>query len=97
MRELENALERALILAGDGEILPVHLAVGTVAARPSRAGELLGEGFNLDAFELELIHAAIERAGGNKTHAARLLGISRRRLYSLLASLEAGTTASDPD
>jgi two-component system response regulator HydG len=32
------------------------------------------------------VYAAIERAGGNKTLAAKLLGITRRRLYSLLAS-----------
>jgi DNA-binding NtrC family response regulator len=97
VRELENALERALILAGEGEILPAHLSVGAGAARPSRAGELIGEGFSLDAFERELIHAALERAGGNKTHAARLLGITRRRLYSLLASLDAAAAPSDPD
>jgi DNA-binding NtrC family response regulator len=88
VRELENALERALILAGDGEILAGHLTAG-VAPRGRRAADLLGEGFSLDAFERELILAALERAGGNKTHAARLLGITRRRLYSLLASMEA--------
>jgi len=47
---------------------------------------LLVEGFDLDAHERALVHAAIERAGGNKTLAAKLLGITRRRLYSLLAS-----------
>ena len=93
VRELENALERALILAGDGDVLPAHLTVGVMPARGSRAAELLGEGFSLDAFEAELIRAALERAGGNKTHAARLLGITRRRLYSLLASLEASAEA----
>jgi len=88
VREMENALERALILAGAEEIHPRHLgAGGTDSARSRRAAEVIGEGFSLDAFELELIHAAIERAGGNKTHAAKLLGISRRRLYSLLSSL----------
>src|SRR5512138_1927882 len=55
VRELENALERALILAGDGEIQPAHLNVGAGAPRTSRAGELIGEGFSLDAFERELI------------------------------------------
>ena len=84
VRELENALERALILAGEGEIQPAHLSVGAGAVRASRAGELIGEGFSLDAFELELIHAALERAGRNKTHAARLLGIGRTTLWRKL-------------
>ena len=96
VRELENALERALILAGDGGIQAAHLTGGGAASpRGRRAAELLGEGFSLDAFERELIHAALERSGGNKTHAARLLGITRRRLYSLLASLEAPPDAGD--
>ncbi len=96
VRELENALERALIFAGEGEIRPEHFAMGAGAAvRPRRPIELLADGFNLDAFERELIYAALERAGGNKTHAARMLGITRRRLYSLLASLEAGVGGDD--
>ena len=87
VRELENALERAVILAGEGEIRPDHLGGGARERAPSgRASELVGEGFSLDAFERELIHAALERAGGNKTRAAKLLGVTRRRLYSLLAS-----------
>ncbi len=91
VRELENVLERALILAGEEPIAPAHLAVGpTAGARGRRAADLLGEGFSLDGFEAELIRAALERAGGNKTEAAKLLGVTRRRLYSLLASLEAG-------
>jgi DNA-binding NtrC family response regulator len=85
VRELENALERALILAGDGEIREEHLAAGR-PARAAPASELLGDGFDLDAFERDLVFAALQRAGGNKTHAAKLLGITRRRLYSLLAS-----------
>jgi DNA-binding NtrC family response regulator len=89
VRELHNALERALILAGGGEILEEHIV--PAAARPSRsrAGDVLGEGFNLDAFERELIHTALARAAGNKTMAAQLLGITRRRLYSRLESLAA--------
>jgi two-component system response regulator HydG len=88
VRELENALERALILAGDGVIAPEHLTVGgTSTPGGRRAAELVGEGFSLDGFEAELIQAALERAGGNKTEAAKLLGVTRRRLYSLLASM----------
>jgi DNA-binding NtrC family response regulator len=87
VRELENALERGLILAGDGELRPQDLSAGTAARGRARdAAELVGEGFDLDAFERELILAALARAGGNKTRAASFLGITRRRLYSLLAS-----------
>ena len=86
VRELENALERALILAGEDQIRPEHLAARAVSAgRPgSRPGDVLGEGFVLDDFERDLLLAAIERAGGNKAAAARILGITRRRLYSML-------------
>jgi DNA-binding NtrC family response regulator len=88
VRELENALERALVLAGDGEIVAEHLTIGLPAsARGGAASELIGEGFSLDGFERELVLAALERAGGNKTQAAKLLGVTRRRLYSLLESM----------
>jgi two-component system response regulator HydG len=87
-RELENALERALILAAEDEILPEHISTRRFTGGSSQSpGELLGEGFALDTFELSLLHAAIERAGGNKTAAAKLLGITRRRLYSRLKAL----------
>ncbi|WP_242353128.1 sigma-54 dependent transcriptional regulator [Anaeromyxobacter sp. SG64] len=95
VRELENVLERALILAGEDELRAEHVAPGT-AQRARRVGDLLVEGFSLDALERELLHAALERAGGNKTHAARMLGVSRRRLYSLLASHE-GEGGPEPD
>ena len=88
MRELENALERALILAGDEDIEAAHVAAaGASPGGSPTAGEVLRPGFDLDAFERDLILAALDRAGGNKTSAARLLGISRRRLYSRLQSL----------
>ncbi len=93
VREMENALERALILADTEPIGAEHLEpVGSLASKTG-AAEVLSPGFNLDAFERDLIFAALERAGGNKASAARLLGITRRRLYSRLASL----AAKEPD
>ncbi len=87
VRELENVLERALILAGDEPIGGRHvLPAPRATARAGRAAELLGDGFALDELERELIQAALARSGGNKAGAARLLGVTRRRLYSLLAS-----------
>jgi two-component system response regulator HydG len=87
-RELENPLERAIILAGEGVIRPEHLGPSAGPRARNVASELLAEGFNLDAFERELLHAALARAGGNKSAAARLLGITRRRSYSRLESLD---------
>jgi len=87
VRELENALERALILAGEGEVRPEHLAAGAGGRSRTRdAGDLVGPGFSLDAFERELLLAALAKAGGSKTRAASFLGVTRRRLYSLLES-----------
>ena len=89
VRELENAMERGLILAGDSDVGTGHLGGGaTSASRASGVGNLLVDGFVLDDLERDLILAALEKAGGNKAQAARLLGVTRRRLYSLLASLE---------
>jgi DNA-binding NtrC family response regulator len=92
VRELENALERAIILSGEDEILPIHLvpARGLRSARGGtlQAGDVLVDGFNLDVFERDLLFAALERSRGNKAAAARILGITRRRLYSRLQSLD---------
>lgn len=90
VRELDNVLERAMILAGDGPIEPDHLGAAAArdhSAQDRRLEDILGEGFNLDVFERDLVYKAIELAGGNKAAAARLLGITRRRLYSRLKSL----------
>jgi DNA-binding NtrC family response regulator len=87
VRELFTALERALLLAGEGEIAPGWLAPSLPTPTGPRAEALLVDGFNLDALERELVHAALARAGGNKSAAARLLGVTRRRLYSRLAGL----------
>jgi two-component system, NtrC family, response regulator HydG len=87
VRELENALERAVILAGEEEIADAHVALFETGAARSRAGDVLGPGFSLDDFEHDLLYAALERTGGNKAAAARLLGITRRRLRSRLHSL----------
>jgi DNA-binding NtrC family response regulator len=92
VRELENALERALIFAGDHEVIAEHLGAGRAGASTRRiAAELVGQGFVLDDFVRELVLASLERAGGSKTVAATLLGVTRRRMYSLLASSERGS------
>jgi len=85
VRELENVIERALILAGEGRITPDLLPFG----RPKAGAkvELPDEGVNLEEVERELIIQALEKAGWNKAKAAKLLGITRRRLYSRMEAL----------
>jgi len=84
VRELEHTLERALILAGGDSIGPEHLSF----ARPELAGSLGGVprippgGLSLEDLERDLILQALELAKGNKSQAARLLGLTRRTLYS---------------
>jgi len=84
VRELQNAIERAAIVC-DGIIeekdLPPHIRSGDRQIHPF---ELPDEGVVLDDLEKNLIQQALEKAGGNKTRAAQLLGITRRRLYSLM-------------
>jgi two-component system response regulator HydG len=91
VRELENALGRALVLAGTEPIAPPHLpsALAPTGELTSTSilDNLLVPNFSLDALERDLIHHALVKAGGNKAAAARLLGITRRRLYSRLDSV----------
>ena len=84
IRELEHALERALILAGADPIEPAHLLFARPELRVERSWvpEIPTEGLDLEVLERELILKALERARGNKSAAARLLGLTRRTLYS---------------
>ncbi len=85
VRELEHAIERALILAGPDPIGPEHLSFAGADPRPSERSwvpEIPLEGLSLEALEKALILQSLERAAGNKSQAARLLGLTRRTLYS---------------
>ena len=77
VRQLENCIERAVVLAQGGTIqkqhLPVHLL--TEAAPLSSTTTTLHDGYK------ELIEAALERCGGNASKAAKELKIARSTLY----------------
>lgn len=85
VRELENCIERTVIIANGSLILPAHLPDTIRNGVSLAAGStflLPPEGVNLIEIERSLIVQALERAGGSKTRAAELLGISRRAMYS---------------
>ena len=82
IRELRNVIERARILAGAGTVQLNHIVLDPGRGRATVADEPAD--LNLQDHERRLIGLALRRASGNKTEAARLLGITRRTLYSRL-------------
>jgi two-component system, NtrC family, response regulator AtoC len=83
VRQLENVLERLLVLSSGDLItvddLPEELVPATPNS-PSLWPNLPEEGISLEAVERELISRALEKFEGNQTQAARYLDISRRTL-----------------
>jgi DNA-binding NtrC family response regulator len=82
VRELENIVERACALAA-GPILEaadIHLDTPRPASAAQAASTFLPEGRTLDQWEDDIIREAYRRANGNKSQAARLLGLSRNAL-----------------
>jgi two-component system response regulator AtoC len=86
VRELRNLVERAFILhASADEIRPEHLPAELRKVQPPRKTEKLvphvpDQGLVLEDVEKRLIVEAMERAAGNQSKAARLLGVSRDTL-----------------
>ncbi|HYX30438.1 MAG TPA: sigma 54-interacting transcriptional regulator [Pyrinomonadaceae bacterium] len=87
VRELANIIERAVIVCGEKEVAPEHLpeAVRIAAARHSRKRRRP----TLAEVESDYIRETLAATRGNKTEAAKILGISRKNLYERLAREEA--------
>ena len=83
VRELKNVLERAVILTQDHFIAAEHLPVRLQQEQTALADvsiSLPPEGISLAEIERSLLQQALERSRHNKSHAARLLGLSRAKL-----------------
>jgi serine/threonine-protein kinase PknK len=87
VRELRNELQRAILLAGEGPIRARHLSPRISAPRPGRrrAGGPLSK--HVEVLERDMIEQALHEASGNRTEAARVLGISREGLRLKLKRL----------
>jgi DNA-binding NtrC family response regulator len=89
VRELENAIEAAVVLTRSEAIgledLPSSFKQGGQSISPEDSGSLLAR---LEALEKKLVFEALEKAGGNKSQAARDLGISEKNIRDRLKKWE---------
>ena len=76
VRELDHAIERAVLMARGPRIQTADLGLSQVRS----SGQSLDE-LSLEAVESILIRKALARVGGNVSHAAEALGLSRGALY----------------
>jgi DNA-binding NtrC family response regulator len=90
VRELENAVERAVLLAAGPTLVPADFSLepGDEAELPAPVGDLKGAARAAAAqAERRMIRAALEATAGNVTRAAERLGVSRRGLQLKMKEL----------
>src|SRR5690606_3246828 len=95
IRELSNAIERAVSFAAGTEITPSDLPRSVRAAKPADVATTPNLREATAAFEREHILRVIEECGGNKRRAARLLGLGVTSLYRKLGTAAGGTEVPD--
>jgi len=84
VRQLENAIARAVLLGSGETLLPAHLMLDDVAADPGQR-VFAGVGTTVREMEKELIYNTLSAVNDNRTHAAKMLGISIRTLRNKLS------------
>jgi len=99
VRELRTAIEHGVVMSNDEVIDLQHLPRfmenlkseapdgGDPPTKPKKPLDA-GDEFNLHDLETQAIRSALTAAGGNRTHAAELLGVSRRTLQRKLKTIE---------
>lgn len=89
VRELKNAIERAVLLGQNGKISPDELVLGRASIQSGFAIEKSSDGISvtipdngisLEAVERAFLEKSLQMAAGNKSKAARLLGLTRETL-----------------
>ena len=89
VRQLENTIERAVALSSNPVIDAdgIYLDAGPGKSAPLHALPVLPDGMTLEQWEDEIIQEALRRAQGNKSQAARMLGLSRNALRYRLSKM----------
>ena len=94
VRELRNVIERAVIIASEGTILPKHITLDLAPEEPQKPVEAdtdeslrIRPGSSMQEIEEAYINLVLQRTNNNKTRAAEILGISVRTLHNRLGEL----------
>jgi DNA-binding NtrC family response regulator len=88
VRELENTIERSLVLAPGDVLEAADIRIDMAPKqRVGTSDGFLPEGMTLDQYEQSIIKEALHRANGNKSQAARLLGLTRNALRYRLSQM----------
>jgi two-component system response regulator HydG len=92
VRELENIVERAVILAQGDYLTERELSPSLLSASENTANSDAGEqlvGQSLNDVEKQIILGTLEMTGGNKSEASRILGITRTTLLNKMKKYQA--------
>lgn len=84
IRELENTIERAIIMCDEDMIKPEHLIIDRIKNQKEQDTSAITPGLSVREMEQTLIIKTLEEVGGNRTKAAKLLGIGVRTLRNKL-------------
>jgi DNA-binding NtrC family response regulator len=88
VRELENVIERSVVLCSAKTLDADCIKLDTSPrARQTTQDSFLPEGVSLDEHERNIIREALKRADGNKSQAARMLGLTRNALRYRLSQM----------
>jgi DNA-binding NtrC family response regulator len=87
VRELENIVRRSLTLSSGPTLELADIHLDPPRARDNGIAPVLPDGMTLEKWEQEIIREALRRANGNKSQAARALGLSRNALRYRLTQM----------
>jgi DNA-binding NtrC family response regulator len=92
IRELENSIERVVILSQGDEIglddLPSEVRTGAAAAAPRRHRfELPGDGMDLEEVEMDFLQQALDKSAGSVPKAAKLVGLTTKTFEARMQRL----------